>query len=119
MAFELGSGAGPVVAAGVVAVAAVDGGAVAVAPLPPFAAASTSALVIRPPRALPWTPARLTPSASAMRRATGDAFPGVSAAGAPVVAGAPVLADPAAPAVAAAAPAAGPSPAGLGFGAAA
>ena len=41
------------------------------APLPRL---STSALVIRPPRALPWIDERSTPSAAATRRATGEAL---------------------------------------------
>ena len=43
------------------------------APAPFSAAASTSALVIRPPRALPCTPPRSTPCSAATRRATGEA----------------------------------------------
>src|SRR5947209_7674789 len=38
----------------------------------PAAAARTSALVMRPPRAVPATPARSTPSAAAIRWATGE-----------------------------------------------
>ena len=41
----------------------------------PAAAASTSALVIRPPRALPWTVVRSIPCWAATRLATGEALP--------------------------------------------
>src|ERR1700759_4436548 len=40
----------------------------------PLPRLSTSALVIRPPRALPWTDERSTPSAAATRRAIGEAW---------------------------------------------
>src|ERR1700729_4342214 len=40
----------------------------------PLPRLSTSALVIRPPRAVPWIDERSTPSAAATRRATGEAL---------------------------------------------
>jgi hypothetical protein len=58
-------------------------GAVALAPLPPSAAASTSALEIRPAGPVPSIEPRSTPSAAAARLATGETFTpsGVSTAG--------------------------------------
>ena len=41
---------------------------------PPFDAASTSALTIRPPGPVPWSWPSSSPSSRAIRRATGDAF---------------------------------------------
>src|SRR5437660_10453325 len=61
------------------AAAGAAAGGVAVAPLP--AAASTSAFVIRPPRAVPLIPPRSTPSRAATRRARGDALAPPSVSG--------------------------------------
>src|SRR5437588_1860135 len=68
-------GAGTADGAGVAAGAS----GVAAAPLP--AADRTSALVILPPRAVPFTRSRSIPSWSATRRATGETLAGVDAAG--------------------------------------
>src|SRR5947207_4753392 len=62
--------------------AALEG--VAVAPFP--AAVRTSDLVIRPPRAVPWTRVRSIPSAAATRLATGEALPPSPSAGCGAVA---------------------------------
>src|SRR5437763_13394929 len=70
--------------------AALVGGGAALAPLP--AAARTSDLVIRPPRAVPWTLERSMPSLAAIRRATGEAVP--PSPGAEGVAGSAVAALP-------------------------
>src|ERR1700744_1386762 len=58
------------------------GGAVGCAPLPSWG--STAAWVIRPPRAVPVTAPRSTPSAAATRRATGEAFAVAAGALAPL-----------------------------------